>query len=81
MIWNVLYNGILQDGIKELLFRAVDLITTVVPPGLPAAMTVGTIYAVRRLKQHKICCTSPPRYDACHVHWTKCSYLMSLFLE
>jgi cation-transporting ATPase 13A3/4/5 len=53
----------LQDGVKELLFRAVDLITTVVPPGLPAAMTVGTIYAVKRLKQHKICCTSPPRVN------------------
>ena len=54
---------VLQDGAKEILFRAVDLIIIVVPPALPAAMTVGTIYAVDRLKKHKICCTSPARSD------------------
>lgn len=31
--------------------RGLDLVTTVVPPALPAAMTVGTIYAVARLKK------------------------------
>nr|XP_039267059.1 probable cation-transporting ATPase 13A4 isoform X1 [Styela clava] len=41
--------------------RVLDLITTIVPPGLPAALTVATIYAQRRLRLAKIFCISPPR--------------------
>ncbi|KAG1653729.1 putative cation-transporting ATPase 13A3 [Nymphon striatum] len=36
--------------------RALDLITIVVPPALPAAMTVGIIYAQSRLKSGAINC-------------------------
>ncbi|KAG1696656.1 putative cation-transporting ATPase W08D2.5 [Nymphon striatum] len=39
--------------------RALDLITIVVPPALPAAMTVGIIYAQSRLKRQNIFCISP----------------------
>ncbi|XP_076056753.1 polyamine-transporting ATPase anne boleyn isoform X2 [Oratosquilla oratoria] len=38
---------------------ALDLITIVVPPALPMAMTVGIIFAIRRLEQHEIFCISP----------------------
>lgn len=39
--------------------EALDLITIVVPPALPAAMTVGRLVAQRRLERNKIYCTSP----------------------
>jgi magnesium-transporting ATPase (P-type) len=40
-----------------------DILTIVVPPALPAAMTVGTVYAQTRLKSKSIFCTSPPRIN------------------
>ena len=40
-----------------------DVLTIVVPPALPAAMTVGTVYAQNRLKKKKIFCISPPRIN------------------
>lgn len=39
--------------------EALDLITIVVPPALPAAMTVGRLVAQRRLEKKKIYCISP----------------------
>lgn len=44
---------------KSILLEAFDLITVVVPPALPAAMTVGQMYAQMRLKNHHIYCISP----------------------
>lgn len=45
--------------LKTILISALDLITIVVPPALPAAMTIGIIYAQSRLKSNKIFCISP----------------------
>ncbi|XP_015114846.1 probable cation-transporting ATPase 13A3 isoform X1 [Diachasma alloeum] len=39
--------------------EALDLITIVVPPALPAAMTVGRLVAQNRLEKKRIYCTSP----------------------
>lgn len=39
--------------------EALDLITVVVPPALPAAMTIGAMHALMRLKKKKIFCISP----------------------
>ncbi|XP_012276995.1 probable cation-transporting ATPase 13A3 isoform X2 [Orussus abietinus] len=39
--------------------QALDLITIVVPPALPAAMTVGRLVAQNRLEKKRIYCTSP----------------------
>ena len=47
------------------LLRCLDIITIVVPPALPAAMTVGTYYAQSRLKKLKIFCISPQRINVC----------------
>lgn len=38
---------------------ALDLITIVVPPALPAAMTIGAVHALLRLKKSSIFCISP----------------------
>ncbi|XP_050298965.1 polyamine-transporting ATPase 13A3-like isoform X3 [Anthonomus grandis grandis] len=50
---------------KETVIRALDIITIVVPPALPAAMAIGTVYSQSRLKKQKIFCISPPRINVC----------------
>uniref|UniRef100_A0A8C3VY99 Polyamine-transporting ATPase 13A2 n=1 Tax=Catagonus wagneri TaxID=51154 RepID=A0A8C3VY99_9CETA len=47
--------------LSEIVIRALDLVTVVVPPALPAAMTVCTLYAQSRLRSQGIFCTHPPR--------------------
>ena len=43
--------------------RALDLITIVVPPALPATLTIGTNFALARLKKQQIYCISPQRVN------------------
>lgn len=43
--------------------RALDLITIVVPPALPATLTIGTNFALNRLKTKQIFCISPQRVN------------------
>lgn len=43
--------------------RALDLITIVVPPALPATLTIGISFAVSRLKKKQIYCISPQRVN------------------
>ncbi|XP_015781531.1 probable cation-transporting ATPase 13A3 isoform X2 [Tetranychus urticae] len=43
----------------EIFLKACDLITVVIPPTLPAAMTIGVVYAQSRLRRSKIFCISP----------------------
>ncbi|RYP48964.1 hypothetical protein DL768_005236 [Monosporascus sp. mg162] len=43
--------------------RALDLITIVVPPALPATLTIGTNFALSRLKKKQIFCISPQRVN------------------
>ncbi|CAJ0587354.1 unnamed protein product, partial [Mesorhabditis spiculigera] len=50
---------------KKLVIRSLDLITCVVPPALPAAMSVGIINAHRRLKKKNIYCISPSTINTC----------------
>uniref|UniRef100_A0A1I8I5Z0 Cation-transporting ATPase n=1 Tax=Macrostomum lignano TaxID=282301 RepID=A0A1I8I5Z0_9PLAT len=45
--------------VSKMIIRALDLITIVVPPALPAAMTVGIVFAQTRLRKAKIFCISP----------------------
>uniref|UniRef100_A0A8C4NM40 ATPase cation transporting 13A2 n=1 Tax=Dicentrarchus labrax TaxID=13489 RepID=A0A8C4NM40_DICLA len=47
----------------ELVIRSLDIVTIAVPPALPAAITTGTIYAQRRLKNQGVFCISPPRIN------------------
>ncbi|WEW56295.1 hypothetical protein PRK78_001738 [Emydomyces testavorans] len=46
-----------------IIVRALDLITIVVPPALPATLTIGTNFALSRLKKQKIFCISPQRVN------------------
>ena len=51
--------------VKESVLRALDIITIAVPPALPAALTVGTVYALNRLRKQQIFCISPQRVNLC----------------
>ncbi|XP_053516147.1 polyamine-transporting ATPase 13A2 isoform X9 [Artibeus jamaicensis] len=49
--------------VNEIVVRALDLVTVVVPPALPAAMTVCTLYAQSRLRSQGIFCIHPLRIN------------------
>ncbi|KAJ5033498.1 uncharacterized protein L3040_008613 [Drepanopeziza brunnea f. sp. 'multigermtubi'] len=46
-----------------IIVRALDLITIVVPPALPATLTIGTNFALSRLRKKQIFCISPQRVN------------------
>ena len=53
------------DEAGDIIKRSLDLITIAVPPALPAALTVGIVFAQRRLKKSKIFCISPRSINVC----------------
>ena len=48
---------------RLIIVRALDLITIVVPPALPATLSIGTNFALSRLKKKNIFCISPQRVN------------------
>jgi P-type E1-E2 ATPase len=50
--------GIHQGNTKEIILHSLDIVTFVVPPMLPAALTATTSFAQRRLREKKIFCLS-----------------------
>ncbi|TFK54011.1 hypothetical protein OE88DRAFT_1624988 [Heliocybe sulcata] len=46
-----------------ILIRALDLITVVVPPALPATLSIGTSFAIGRLRKSGIFCIAPSRVN------------------
>ena len=50
---------------QQLIDKPLDLITIIVPPALPATMSVGVAFAISRLKKSQIFCVSPPRVNIC----------------
>ena len=61
LIW-LIRNGV---DVGLIFLRSLDLITIIIPPALPAAMSVGTSFALNRLKKNQIFCISPPRINIC----------------
>ncbi|KAI8428833.1 hypothetical protein MSG28_007488 [Choristoneura fumiferana] len=61
-IWLYLQRG---SHAETIILRTLDIITIVVPPALPAAMTAGIVYSQQRLRKNKIFCVSPPRIIIC----------------
>lgn len=59
--WQV-HNG---EDVSDIILHALDIITIAVPPALPAALTVGIVFAQRRLKNHEIYCISPRSINVC----------------
>lgn len=58
--WITLPENIKVYGAIYSIVRLLDLITITVPPALPAAMSIGVVYALSRLRQRNIYCISPP---------------------
>ena len=56
-----LKNADLSD--HELLMRFLDLFTTAVPPALPACISIGITYSLRRLKEKNIFCLNRERIN------------------
>ena len=52
-----------QIAWHTILIRALDLITIVVPPALPATLTIGTTFAIDRLRKLGVFCISPNRVN------------------
>ncbi|CCH60603.1 hypothetical protein TBLA_0D00950 [Henningerozyma blattae CBS 6284] len=48
---------------RTMILRCLDIITIVVPPALPATLTIGTNFAISRFKKKKIFCISPTRVN------------------
>nr|GAT56792.1 Ca-transporting ATPase [Mycena chlorophos] len=55
----------IRIGIKwqTIIIRALDLITVVVPPALPATLSIGTSFAIGRLRKNGVFCISPSRVN------------------
>ncbi|KAA0192532.1 Cation-transporting ATPase [Fasciolopsis buskii] len=55
------------SSVKSIVLRSLDLITVCVPPALPMAMTVGVVFAQRRLRSKRIYCINPSLINVCGV--------------
>lgn len=53
----------LKVDTRTIIFRALDIITIVVPPALPATLTIGTSFALARLRKKNIFCIAPTRLN------------------
>ncbi|KAF6117491.1 ATPase 13A4 [Phyllostomus discolor] len=65
MIYTLCVYVLSGESAKEVVKKALDVITIAVPPALPAALTTGIIYAQKRLKKRGIFCISPQRINVC----------------
>lgn len=50
-------------GLSDIIQRSLDLITTTVPPALPACLGIGISYAISRLKEKGITCIARERVN------------------
>ncbi|KAL3862281.1 hypothetical protein ACJMK2_008262, partial [Sinanodonta woodiana] len=54
-----------REAVSDIIIRSLDLVTIVVPAALPAALTVGIVFAQIRLKRQLIFCISPRSINVC----------------
>uniref|UniRef100_A0A0K0EYM5 Cation-transporting ATPase n=1 Tax=Strongyloides venezuelensis TaxID=75913 RepID=A0A0K0EYM5_STRVS len=52
-------------SLRKIIVRTLDIVTIVVPPALPAAMSIGILNAQMRLKLKEIFCISPSTINTC----------------
>ncbi|KAK2148672.1 hypothetical protein LSH36_487g00072 [Paralvinella palmiformis] len=72
MIYTIIIMVADQIPVGKIFLRMLDLITIVIPPALPAAMTIGTVFAQNRLKKEDIFCISPKSITLCGAINTFC---------
>lgn len=56
---------ITKNTTSEVILRSLELITIIMPPALPAALTAALIYVQNRLKKQNIFCISPRTINIC----------------
>ncbi|KAL6723420.1 hypothetical protein Aduo_018430 [Ancylostoma duodenale] len=54
-----------NEPLRKIIVRSLDIVTIVVPPALPAAMSVGIINSNLRLRKKEIFCISPSTINTC----------------
>jgi cation-transporting ATPase 13A3/4/5 len=56
---------LIQNGLDttDIIYRSLDLITTTVPPALPACLGIGISYAISRLKEKGVTCIARERVN------------------
>lgn len=64
-VYTILLMSSKGNSMSKIFKRALDIITIVVPPALPAAMTIGVMAAEQRLKKKSIYCISPSTINTC----------------
>jgi cation-transporting ATPase 13A2 len=63
MIYSIIRLHKMGVDAPQIVLRALDVITIIVPPALPMAMTVGISFAIWRLRKLKIFCISPNKVN------------------
>lgn len=48
---------------RRAIIKALSLVTITVPPALPAAMSIGIVFALARLRRNQIYCIAPQRIN------------------
>lgn len=75
-ILGLIYTIVLKAGRSlspgDIIVKALDIITIVIPPALPAALTVGRLYAVSRLRRARIFCLNTLAVSVCGSVDTMC---------
>lgn len=49
--------------VRDIILKALDIFTIAVSPALPAALTIGMVFAQQRLRKADIYCISPQRIN------------------
>lgn len=65
MIYTLIVKVERDSGAFEIVFSVLAVVTTVVPPALPSALTACLVYAQDRLKKKDIYCISPSSINLC----------------
>ncbi|KAF7234798.1 hypothetical protein EG68_11466 [Paragonimus skrjabini miyazakii] len=58
---------------QQIILRALDLITILIPPALPVAVTIALVFAQRCLRNHDTYCINPSAINVCSVINLACS--------
>lgn len=65
MIYTLIVKIEREVELREIILRVLAVVTTVVPPALPSALTACLVYAQDRLKRKDIYCISPSSINLC----------------
>ncbi|KAL3862275.1 hypothetical protein ACJMK2_008256, partial [Sinanodonta woodiana] len=72
LVFTIILMTVAEETVPDIIIRSLELVTIAVPPALPAALTVGIVFAQRRLKRQLIYCISPRSINVCGTINTVC---------